>query len=168
LILDADQTPFTVHARKLVVLSAGPLSTPLILERSGIGSASHLQSIGINTVVSDLPGVGNHLQDHPVLVDFIRVNAKPEDTSDDIVLQVPEIINRAVKEYETGKGPLATNFIDAGIKLRPSDDEVKSMSPEFQKYWQEKFAGNTEKPVILSFLLTIRPYMGYPSPPFFH
>ena len=35
----AEQTPKTVRARKLVVISAGALSTPQILERSGVGPA---------------------------------------------------------------------------------------------------------------------------------
>ena len=71
-------------------------------------------------------------------------------------------MGRAIKEYETGKGPLATNFIDAAIKLRPTED-VKSMGPEFEKYWDNTLAKKADNPMILSFILSIRPFIGYIS-----
>ena len=46
-----------------VLLSAGAIGSVQILERSGIGSAAHLSSLGI-PVLADLPGVGENLQDH--------------------------------------------------------------------------------------------------------
>ncbi|MYN14898.1 choline dehydrogenase [Pusillimonas sp. TS35] len=52
-----------VLARREVILSAGSIGTPQILERSGVGLASILQRFGID-VVLDRPGVGANLQDH--------------------------------------------------------------------------------------------------------
>ena len=49
-----------------VILAAGAIRTPLILQRSGIGKASELESIGI-AAVADLPGVGRNLRDHPAV-----------------------------------------------------------------------------------------------------
>jgi choline dehydrogenase-like flavoprotein len=46
------------------VLSAGAIDTPRLLLLSGIGPAADLERIGIE-VVRDLPGVGEHLLDHP-------------------------------------------------------------------------------------------------------
>ncbi len=46
-----------------VILSAGAIGSVQVLERSGIGSASHLNQLGI-PVMADLPGVGENLQDH--------------------------------------------------------------------------------------------------------
>ncbi len=46
-----------------VVLSAGAIGSPALLERSGIGDGARLQGLGIDTV-ADLPGVGENLQDH--------------------------------------------------------------------------------------------------------
>ena len=52
-----------VKARREVILSAGTIQSPQILELSGIGSASVLQRHGIG-LLHELPGVGENLQDH--------------------------------------------------------------------------------------------------------
>jgi choline dehydrogenase len=49
-----------------VTLSAGAVSTPAILQRSGIGPAARLAELGIHPLV-DLPGVGENLIDHPII-----------------------------------------------------------------------------------------------------
>ena len=53
----------SVNARQAVVLSAGAVGTPQILQLSGIGPANLLQKYGIKTI-ANLPGVGQNLQDH--------------------------------------------------------------------------------------------------------
>lgn len=63
-----------------VILSAGVVQDPLLLWRSGIGPADRLRPLGI-AVVADLPAVGSHLTDHPV-VNFalpIRPEVIPDD-----------------------------------------------------------------------------------------
>lgn len=52
-----------IRARRTVI-SAGALHSPAILQRAGIGDAAMLRGLGIE-VVSDLPGVGRNLQEHP-------------------------------------------------------------------------------------------------------
>ncbi len=52
-----------VRSRREVILSAGSIGSPQILQLSGIGPADWLQVHGI-TVVLDRPGVGRNLQDH--------------------------------------------------------------------------------------------------------
>lgn len=47
-----------------VILAAGTFGSPVILMRSGIGPAIHLNALGID-VLADLPGVGRKLSDHP-------------------------------------------------------------------------------------------------------
>ncbi len=61
------------EARKEVLLSAGSIGSVQILERSGIGSAQRLKQLSI-AVQSDLPGVGENLQDHLQLRMVYRVN----------------------------------------------------------------------------------------------
>jgi choline dehydrogenase len=53
----------TVTARREVILSAGAIGSPHLLQLSGIGPGALLQGHGI-PVVHDLPGVGENLQDH--------------------------------------------------------------------------------------------------------
>ncbi|MGL4620494.1 GMC family oxidoreductase [Chroococcidiopsis sp.] len=52
-----------VRVNSEVILSAGAFDSPKLLMLSGIGDAAHLQALGISVVV-DLPGVGQNLQDH--------------------------------------------------------------------------------------------------------
>ncbi|GAA3967038.1 GMC family oxidoreductase N-terminal domain-containing protein [Actinomadura viridis] len=49
-----------------VVLCAGAYGTPALLMRSGVGPAAHLERAGV-PVACDLPGVGEGLQDHPLV-----------------------------------------------------------------------------------------------------
>jgi choline dehydrogenase len=51
------------HARREVLLCAGAIASPQILQRSGVGPAGLLREFDI-PVVQDLPGVGENLQDH--------------------------------------------------------------------------------------------------------
>jgi choline dehydrogenase len=53
----------TIRANKEVILSAGALQSPQLLQLSGIGPAPLLQKFGI-PVVKDMRGVGENLQDH--------------------------------------------------------------------------------------------------------
>ena len=53
----------TIEARRELILSAGAVATPALLERSGIGSGERLQKLGV-PVLRDSPGVGENLQDH--------------------------------------------------------------------------------------------------------
>jgi choline dehydrogenase len=55
-----------VRVNQEVILSAGAFDSPKLLMLSGIGNAEHLRAFGIPVVV-DLPGVGQNLQDHPIV-----------------------------------------------------------------------------------------------------
>ncbi|MFV2035567.1 MAG: GMC family oxidoreductase N-terminal domain-containing protein [Halocynthiibacter sp.] len=52
-----------VHCRREVLIASGPIGSPHLLHRSGIGPGAVLQKAGI-TIKHDLPGVGENLQDH--------------------------------------------------------------------------------------------------------
>ena len=53
----------SVSAKREVILAAGAIGSPHLLEVSGIGDAARLRDLGID-VVHHLPGVGENLQDH--------------------------------------------------------------------------------------------------------
>ncbi|KAF4857034.1 Dehydrogenase xptC [Colletotrichum siamense] len=55
----------TVTANKEVILAAGAIQSPVLLQVSGIGPRQVLKSLNISTQI-DLPGVGNNFQDHPM------------------------------------------------------------------------------------------------------
>lgn len=56
----------TFHANSEIILTCGAVGTPQLLLLSGVGDAQTLKRLGI-PVVMDLPAVGKHFQDHPVI-----------------------------------------------------------------------------------------------------
>ncbi|SOE83143.1 choline dehydrogenase [Caballeronia arationis] len=64
---------YLAKARYEVILSAGAVNSPQILELSGVGNGARLQRLGID-VVRDLRGVGENLQDHLQLRMAYKVN----------------------------------------------------------------------------------------------
>jgi choline dehydrogenase len=69
-------TEWCAEAKHEVLLSAGAIGSPQILQLSGIGPASLLRYYGI-TPVADLPGVGENLQDHLQLRMAFKVKNVP-------------------------------------------------------------------------------------------
>src|SRR5262249_50589874 len=63
----------TVRANREIVLSAGALESPKLLQLSGIGPGAALQSLGIG-VVQDAPNVGRNLREHLYFGLTYRVN----------------------------------------------------------------------------------------------
>ncbi|TGN67201.1 alanine-phosphoribitol ligase [Paracoccus liaowanqingii] len=63
----------TIRARQEVILSAGAINTPKLMMLSGIGPADELSRHDI-TVVHDLPGVGQNLQDHTEISLIYQLN----------------------------------------------------------------------------------------------
>ncbi|KAK5082462.1 Alternative oxidase, mitochondrial precursor [Lithohypha guttulata] len=139
-------------ARKLIIVSCGTLSSPLVLQRSGIGDKKKLEEVGVKCVV-DLPGVGLNFQDH--YLTFSTYRAKPETESfDDFVRGDPEVQKRVFDEWNIkGTGPLATNGIEAGVKARPTEEELEEMkswpTPDFSPSgWESYFKHKPDKPVM--------------------
>ena len=62
-LLGSSNDTHTAHARREVLLCAGAIASPQILQRSGVGPAALLGELDI-ALVHDLPGVGQNLQDH--------------------------------------------------------------------------------------------------------
>ncbi|KAM0311598.1 hypothetical protein ACHAPQ_012364 [Fusarium lateritium] len=71
---DRSSTLKTVKAKREVILAAGTIHTPQILQVSGIGDPALLSSIDVPVVV-DLPAVGQNLHDHVLLAVVNTINA---------------------------------------------------------------------------------------------
>lgn len=138
----------TVKARKLVVLTAGCLSSPRILERSGVGAKSILEAAGVTPIV-DLPGVGTNYQDHISLPSVYKI-ADDTETFDDTCRLDSDAILKAEEAWLNGKGTMSSNFIDSGARLRPTEAEVMSLGPDFQNYWKKQFEKAEDKAVVFS------------------
>lgn len=110
-----------VKAAREVLLSAGALLSPQLLMLSGVGPGAHLQQHGI-PVLHDLPGVGQHLHDHP---DVVQVMDAPA-LKDLFGLSLTGMARalRGINEWRSHRtGMLTTNFAEAGgfIKSDPSE-----------------------------------------------
>ena len=104
-----------VRAAREVVLSAGALQSPQLLQLSGIGPADLLRRHGID-VVHDLPGVGRNLQDHLQFRLMYRV-AKPITTNDDLRTLAGQA-RVGLKWLMTGRGPLGIGINQGGLFTR--------------------------------------------------
>ena len=71
-----DGIRFEAAADGEVVLAAGAVATPQLLELSGLGDGARLAELGIQAV-SHLPGVGENLQDHLQVRPYYRVSGAP-------------------------------------------------------------------------------------------
>ncbi|KAG1859687.1 hypothetical protein F4604DRAFT_1957940 [Suillus subluteus] len=147
---DAGQSSSIVRASKLVVVSAGAFGSPAILERSGIGAEAILKRCGIQQLV-DLPGVGENycgLRDHN-LVSVPYFCADGAITMDSLWRGKGNIIEHVAQWKINDKSLIAQNGIDAKIKWRPDDDELKAMGSAFQPRWKEFFQDRPDKAVAI-------------------
>lgn len=71
-----------VRAQREVVLAAGAIQSPQVLQLSGVGPADLLRRHGI-AVVADLPGVGQNLQDHYQARSIVRMR-EPRSLNDEV------------------------------------------------------------------------------------
>lgn len=101
-----------VRAAREVILSAGALQSPQLLQLSGIGPADLLKRNGID-VVHELPGVGQNLQDHLQLRLMFRVT-KPITTNDDLRTLAGQA-RVGLKWLMTGNGPLGIGINQGGL-----------------------------------------------------
>ncbi|KAH9847494.1 GMC oxidoreductase [Lenzites betulinus] len=126
---------FRVKARKEVVLSAGAVHTPQILQLSGVGPADHLREHRI-PVVADLPGVGSHLMDHIVI--SLRYRDKTESSISYVVgnrtlAQHLKFLSVLLQYRLKGNGPLTSNICEAIAFIRTTDPKLfppEEFSPE--------------------------------------
>lgn len=94
-----DGTVYKTYARQEVILSAGVFGTPQLLELSGVGAKSILDSKGI-TQIANVPGVGEHLQDH-VLVP-VTWTAPNDTVTGDLLIQDSNFKQAQIALFKAG------------------------------------------------------------------
>ena len=108
------QAQQTVSARNAVLLAAGAINSPQLLQISGIGNAVHLQEIGV-PVVHHVPGVGEGLRDHYAVRLAWRVRGA--ETLNERARGVP-LLREMLRYALTRRGLLAMSPAHAGAFLR--------------------------------------------------
>jgi len=110
------------RARREVILSAGTIGSPQLLQLSGIGAGAHLSALGI-PVVRDLPGVGENLQDHYCIRSTYRTWWRLS-LNEDLCL-IHRRLSAALLYAVARTGPLTATpaFAGAFVRLSPHSAE---------------------------------------------
>ena len=106
-----DSKSFSAAADREVILSAGALQSPQILQLSGIGPADLLRGLGI-AVVADSPEVGRNLQDHYQARLIVRL--KRRISLNDQVRNPVELAKMGLQWMFAGSGPLTVGAGQVG------------------------------------------------------
>lgn len=118
---------FSAMARREVIMASGAIGSPHLLMLSGIGPAEHLEEMGIKCR-SNLPGVGQNLQDHPLVYMKFGID-KPISMS--TYMRKDLMLYTGARWMATHTGPGATNNVEACAMVR-SDPSVKHPDIEIQ------------------------------------
>ncbi|THU99422.1 alcohol oxidase [Dendrothele bispora CBS 962.96] len=141
---DYPTTTQSITAKKMVILSAGAMGTPLILERSGIGAQEVLHQANIHQVV-DLPGVGSSYQGIELLLTPYTTDTE---TFDPLFRNNATIWAEALRQWDIDRtGFMAANGVDAAIKIRPTEAELQEIGIEFTERWNDFYANKPDKPL---------------------
>jgi len=107
----------TVSARREIIVCAGSINSPKLLKLSGVGPASELSEHGIS-LLHDLPGVGENLQDH-IEFYFQVACTQPVTLFSSMGLFARAMIGARWLLFKDGLG--ATNHFETGgfIRSRP-------------------------------------------------
>ncbi|KAI0072987.1 alcohol oxidase [Panus rudis PR-1116 ss-1] len=130
---------YTVNANKEVILSAGALKTPQILELSGFGQKEVLQKIGV-PLVKELPGIGNNAQEHTFAGISWELKDDVElDTID--LLRDPAVAAKHLELHAAGSGLFTIGII--GFTFA-SLDQVSPKASEVIKKAKEQITKKME------------------------
>ena len=119
----------TVRANREVVLAAGAINSPSLLQRSGIGAADHLRRLGIN-VLHVNANVGAHLQDH-LGIDYVYRSRSP--TLNNSLSTWHGRVLAGLNYLLFRRGPLALSVNQSGGFFRTDPGRER---PNMQLYYQ--------------------------------
>jgi choline dehydrogenase len=125
-VVDGRPTFFTAAGE--VILSAGAVVSPLILQRSGVGDGDRLSSLGV-PVVSDRRGVGRHLREHLGVSLPHRLVGAPGNNREFRGLR---LMRNVLRYYLLHSGPMATGPYEVGAFVR---SHAEAPRPDLQLFW---------------------------------
>ncbi|KAA0892836.1 GMC family oxidoreductase [Pusillimonas sp. ANT_WB101] len=117
-----------LNANGEVLLSAGAIYSPQLLQLSGIGSAELLQRLGVPVVV-DLPGVGENLQDH--LQIRLGFECTKPITTNDALNTLWGKMRMGMQWLMLRQGPLAVGINQGGCFMRALPGEAATPDIQF-------------------------------------
>ena len=132
----------TTRALKEVILAAGALQSPKLLELSGIGAQEILETYNLSTYINN-PHIGENLQDHVMAgISFeVKDNMK---TGDDLLRQNPEAIQSAMKAYQMTKtGPLCSSGVNSYAFMPLIEFTTENGQAELKKLLDAHLSGTT-------------------------
>jgi len=140
-----------INAKREVILCAGAVDSPKLLQLSGVGDQTHLAKHQIDTL-HHLPGVGRNLQDHLCVSYFYRANVK---TLNDDFSSYWSQAKAGVQYLINRKGPLSMSVNQAGGFFKGNQDQVE---PNIQLYFNPM---SYQIPVDPNASLDPEPYSGF-------
>ncbi len=122
-------TMATARARFSVILSAGAIGSPQLLQLSGIGPSDLLRSHATEVIVADSPAVGGYLQDH-LAVSYRYKSREP--TLNDELSSWSGRLRAGLRYVLTRDGPLSLSVNQCGgfVRSRP-----EAPVPDLQLYF---------------------------------
>ena len=147
-------------ARREVILSLGSISTPRLLQLSGVGDRSLLRGLGIDTI-ADSPNVGRRMREHLCFAIQFRLN---RDVGYNRQLSTPlRQAATAAKYLATRRGPLAgaafdvVGFFKTSPELERPDAQIQIAPFSLAPYQQGKAAAVEREPGIQAIGYILRP-----------
>jgi choline dehydrogenase len=141
-----------LRARREVVLCAGSIGSPQLLQVSGVGDAALLTRLGIG-VVADLPAVGQNLQDHLAVSYFYRTSVP---TLNNVLRPFTGKLAAAIRYMIDRRGPLSMSVNQAGGFIRARAEDAH---PTFQLYFSP--VSYTKTPIAARRLLNPDPFPAF-------
>ena len=114
--------PQTFRADGEVILSAGSLMSPQLLQRSGVGDARHLSNLGIAPVL-DSPGVGRHLLEHRLMMMQYDISVP---YSHNLQLQGWRLVANVLRYYLGRRGMMAVAYGTVGAFAKALPESATS------------------------------------------
>jgi choline dehydrogenase-like flavoprotein len=131
-----------ILAKREVILSAGAIQSPQILELSGIGRKSLLEKYGIPLVLEG-PGVGENLQDHAISAQCFEV---ADDQISGDIMRDPNLVQAVLQQYMSTKTGLLGGML-ISVTMLPLVDSKGRVSREEIARLTEHYVNQEDLPL---------------------